>query len=391
MPYRKLLGAALRDHPEGGLRCERLIEAGLTVEAAREARRREWWAKAEIKLRRKTWRGAKKALDKAAKQNRMIPLFAALWHAVEDLLAEDGPTASGRAVVGDYEIDGTTVRAVRLFGVESITAEWRRTPTLHIDATVDMTLLHYRLPHAELVGEVEAAAPHRRVVQYPDRAFGKYALRNERFLFKVWDWAVVYASRHGGDWGVIIPKDAETAIRAAREVPSFIKLHHFGALRGLDELRDVRGLISVGRPMATPGEIERIAGALSGRAVEPITGDWYSAEVVQLRARDGSAASVEADRHSDPLAEAVRASIAEGELLQTIGRARGLNRTAENPVEIVLLTNVPVPGLSIDELRQWEGPSVDDEIFARFGAALESAGDAATVAGLSGASAKFLR
>ena len=134
--------------------------------------------------------------------------------------------------------------------------------------------------------------------------------------------------------------------------------------------------------MASPGEVERIAGALSGRAVEPIAGDWYPAEIVQLRARDGSVATVEADRHPDPLAEAVRASIAEGELLQAVGRPRGLNRAEADPVEVVLLTNVPVPGLPIDELRQWEGPTIDDEIFARFGAALESAGDAAKVAGL---------
>jgi hypothetical protein len=219
-----------------------------------------------------------------------------------------------------------------------------------------------------------------RVVQYPDRAFGKTALQNERFLFKVWDWAVVYASRRGGEWGVILPKEAEIAIRAACEVPNFIKLHHFGALRGLDELRDARGLIVVGRPMAAPGAVEQIAGALSGRAVETVESDWYPAEVVQLRAKDGSPMSVEADRHPDQLAEAVRASIAEGELIQAIGRARGLNRTAENPVEVVLLTNVPVPGLVIDELRQWEGPSIDDEIFARFGAVVESAGDAATIA-----------
>jgi putative DNA primase/helicase len=379
MPLRRKLVTALRDHPKGALRRDHLIEAGLTVEDAREARPREWWAKAEVKLRRKTWRGAKKALDKAAKQNRMIPLFAALWHAAEDLLTEDGWPASGRAVIGDYEVDGTTVR---LFGVESITAEWRRTPTLHIDATVDMTLLRCRVPHAKLVGEIEAAAPHMRVVQYPDRAFGKLALRNERFLFKVWDWCVAYASTRGGDWGVVVPKEAEITIRAAREVPDFIKLHHFGALRGLDELKGVRGLIAVGRPMAAPGEVERIAGALSGGAVQAVEGDWYPAEVVQIRARDGSVASVEADRHPDPLAEAVRASIAEGELLQSIGRARGLNRTAENPVEVVLLTNVPVLGVTPDELRQWEGPIIDEEIFARLGAALESAGDAAKAAGL---------
>jgi len=122
---------------------------------------------------------------------------------------------------------------------------------------------------------------------------------------------------------------------------------------------------------------------MSGRAVEAVAGDWYPGEVLQLHARDGGMVSVEADRHPDPLAEAVRASIAEAELLQAVGRCRGLNRSAEDPVEVVLLGNVPLPGLVVDELRQWEGPTIDDEIFARLGAALESAGDAAKVAGLS--------
>jgi putative DNA primase/helicase len=383
LPHREQMIAVLRDHPDGGLRRDRLIEAGLTIEGAREARRLEWAVKETLKLRGTTsWQNAKRRIGKAAARNRLIGRFAALWHAVEALLAEDGPPASGRVVVGDFPADETIVRAVQLFSAETVAADWRRTPTLHIDATVNMALLRQRVPHAELVGEVEAATPHMRVVQYPDRAFGKMALRNSKLLFEVWDWCVAYAALRGGEWGVVVPKEAETAILAAREVPAFIKLHHFGATRGIDTLRDVRGLIVVGRSLAGPGKVERQAGALSGRAVETVAGDWYPAETVHLRARDGTVATVEADRHPDPLAEAVRWSIAEADLVQNIGRPRGVNRTAENPVEVVLLGNVPVPGLPIDELRQWERPSVDDEIFARFGAALESAGDAATVAGL---------
>jgi putative DNA primase/helicase len=353
----------------------------LTAEAARIAQGLEWLATYRVDIRGLSWKRAKEVLEDAASRNLMVSQFAALWHAVEELLTE-GPPESGRAVFGDHKIEGHVVRSIRQYGVERIAADWSKTPTLHIDATVDMELLRHRVPHAELIGEIEAAAPHVRIVQYPDRAFGKIALRNERLLFRVWDWCIAYAAQRGGDWGIIVPKDAETAIVAAREMPSFIKLHHFGALRGLDELKNVRGLIIVGRPMEGPDGVERIAGALSGRAVEPIAGDWYPAELVQLRAHDGGVASVEADRHPHPMAEAVRRSIAEGEVLQAIGRARGLNRKAENPVEIVLLGNVPVPGVIPDELRQWEGPNVDDEIFARFGAALESAGDAAAVASL---------
>jgi len=84
----------------------------------------------------------------------------------------------------------------------------------------------------------------------------------------------------------------------------------------------------------------------------------------------------------DELAEAVRAAIAEAELLQAIGRVRGVNRTADNPVEVVLLGNVPVPGLVLNSVHPWLAPSVDDEILARHGVEIEGAADAATASGL---------
>ena len=328
-----MLIAALRDHPAGGLRRERLIEAGLTVEAARTARRFEWDAKAKVNLARMSWQDAKRALERQRSAIGMIPRFAALWHAVEDLLIDDGPPASGRAVIGDYEIDGTTVRAVRLFGAEQIAAGWRRTPTLHIDATVDMDAA--ALPRAACRAGRRGRG---RRAAYAGRAVPGQSIRQVRA-------AQPSASCSRSGIGPSPMPRAQAAIgasiaaersRGSRSSPrarcrASFKLHHFGALRGLDELRDVRGLIVVGRPMASPGEVERIAGALSGRAVEAVAGDWYPAEIVQLRARDGSVATVEADRHPDPLAEAVRASIAEGELLQSIGRARGLNRTEADP------------------------------------------------------------
>jgi hypothetical protein len=51
-------------------------------------------------------------------------------------------------------------------------------------------------------------------------------------------------------------------------------------------------------------------------------------------------------------------------------------------VEVILLGNVPVPGLVPDTIEQWRAPSVDDEILARHGAVLEAAAHAAKVAGL---------
>ena len=134
--------------------------------------------------------------------------------------------------------------------------------------------------------------------------------------------------------------------------------------------------------MPRPADVERIAGILTGREVEQCVVGWYPTEVVQLVGRDGTMATVESDRHPDALAEAIRSAICQDELLQAVGRARGVSRTAANPVEVILLGNVPVPGLVPDTVKQWQPAGVDDEILASHGAVLEAAADAAAVAGL---------
>jgi hypothetical protein len=58
-------------------------------------------------------------------------------------------------------------------------------------------------------------------------------------------------------------------------------------------------------------------------------------------------------------------------LMQIIGRGRGANRTAADPLEIVIYGNVPIP-VPLDELRDWSPPSLDDELLAQNGIVLSS-------------------
>ena len=57
-------------------------------------------------------------------------------------------------------------------------------------------------------------------------------------------------------------------------------------------------------------------------------------------------------RHPDPMVEAVRFAICEGELLQAVGRGRGVQRDLDTPLNVLILTNVPIP-VPVDELTSW--------------------------------------
>jgi hypothetical protein len=70
--------------------------------------------------------------------------------------------------------------------------------------------------------------------------------------------------------------------------------------------------------------------------------EWYERVVVTRDTTDGPV-QTETERHPHPIAEAIRWQIREGEVIQAIGMARGANRTAANPVEVLVMTDVVLP------------------------------------------------
>ena len=132
---------------------------------------------------------------------------------------------------------------------------------------------------------------------------------------------------------VIAQKSVAEWLKASG-LPPGMSVEHFNNISGLDGYRDVRLLIAIGRTLPNVIEVEAYAGALTG--LEPIKTEppakgprWFDKTVRGIRLKDGTGYAVEADVHPDPTAEAVRWQICEGELVQAIGRARGVNRTRQ--------------------------------------------------------------
>ena len=112
----------------------------------------------------------------------------------------------------------------------------------------------------------------------------------------------------------------------------------------------LRGIAFLGRTLPNCKDIETLAGALTGQPIAHVSGMWPE-ETATLRTADRSYITVENPRHPDPMAEAIRWNICEGNLLQALGRARAVNRGDKNPVEVILLTNIALP-LTIVPLDQ---------------------------------------
>lgn len=179
---------------------------------------------------------------------------------------------------------------------------------------------------------------------------------------------------------LVIGQKASISALRAMGLPRNVDAIHFNGLSGLDRWRGIRCLIVVGRTLPAPITVEWSAMAINGRI--PVqnpdgTGWWYPLAEKRLRLASGRTLPLMVETHADPIAEAIRWSICEGELIQAVGRGRGVNRTGDTPLEIDLLTDAVLP-LNIKEVVSWQKirPSRRD-LMALEGVVLENAADMA--------------
>jgi putative DNA primase/helicase len=273
-------------------------------------------------------------------------------------------------------------------GIKEITDQFK-VPVFIMDATApDMSILRAFYPMAEIGAniDVEMPAEHVRVKQILEAPTSSNKLLKpasdknredvRRYILQRWietgrGETLVICQMKYQEW--LEPKDADGK-SLPRRLPDSIRVEHFNDITGIDDFRSVRLLLVIGRTAPSPRDIETLAAAISGvqPAKMPNRGTglaWYDREAKGIRTRDGSGVLTMVDKHRDPIAEAIRWQIVEAELIQAIGRARGVNRTAESPLDIYLLFDAEL-GITVDEAPKWSPPSLLIETAASAGVML---------------------
>ena len=144
-------------------------------EMAREACGLEWRRHIDPNLHPGMTSAEIKAAKDAAKANLTISRMTMFWTALEALVSEDGPNASGWVSIGTERDETGSRRVLHLKGRKKIGGGFR-VPTLVIDATLDPDLVRRYFPHAELTADVAAETPHQRVRQVIDASYSKHRL-----------------------------------------------------------------------------------------------------------------------------------------------------------------------------------------------------------------------
>jgi len=332
-----------------------LREAGITAEIAGRAKAIEHQradAIGGIISPQMSLRAMERAISKFP--HRDARLWARVWDMIEKQIDLDRDQLHGFRVLPDGMISVKWATAIRNADA----------PTLVLDATADRQILG-RVFGREIEAwtDIKVKSPHARIVQVSDRAVGKGMIAPnpeydpadelQRKRNRARDLAhIVEIAAAGRDKAAVITYQL-TEAEIAEKLPDNVTTGHFNAIRGLDQWGDVDALVIAGRTQPSEAEVEHMTeGLFYDSPVEIKLAGKYARTMVKVAVGD-QVREMETDAHPDPLVEAVRHQICEAELTQAIGRARAIRRTADDPVEIVLVTCVPV-ARRVDALTTWD-------------------------------------
>lgn len=391
--------AALEATQERGAPRQAMIDAGITAANAAEAVALTWRRKLDAPI----WPGMPKDDRKAAVEmvasNALIMRMARFWRAVEMLVADDGPQNSGWLTLATAETDAGPQRVVRLTGRRDV-APGFQVPTLLMDAILDIRLVRPYWRQAEVTAAIEASIPNTRIRQLSGSDIGRSSLvtddryakrqaelatrdkteiaRRERKALDAYAIVLRELRRHGGRRCLAVAQAAvEEYWKENFTIPTWLDLAHHNGVAGSNKWQNVPGIAVCGRTAPRAISVEIARGALTGEAVEArVDGRWPTVPAT-IHLVDGTTQTVDAECHPDALAEAIRWQVCEGELIQIVGRGRGVRREAHNPLEVLLLTDRPLP-LPV-ELVTWDQlePSPRDLMLASGGVAFDRPGEAA--------------
>lgn len=368
----------------GELRREMLATETITLDDINTAIRLEWRRKPAVKLESGASVAALVAhLKRLRAETNFTAALPAFLSELRRWMESGADVAGAIEPVAELKIgragSGPGVRFARRRDV----ADWAQAkPMLVMDATMPVPLVRELLPRVEVVADIEVTRPawvkhHQLVEALPVSALvevsGDGTVRAKAKLRDVADRVELLArqakgqGRDGCDVLVGSTISVEGALRellaergldvappAGATRRHAVELVHFGNVEGSNAYEGVRHVVVVSWPLPPAGAMERQARALTGGIPQGEVGaGGYPMAPAGLSLRDETGHGVEVPRHTDPLVEAMRWAATEGRMVQLADRGRGVRRSADAPLDIWLLSPLPLPGMPADRLLAW--------------------------------------
>ena len=385
----EMLQGALGEMPDGYVQRQPLIDAGFQRATASEASSCKAAHKLEWARKIKKTAMLRPDADDEARSGAVkkfgffgrLPRRAAMWRALDELIAGD-EDATGRLKLETVDTADGPMRYLRILGAKKIAEKLLDLPIMVADATLPFGIVEHFLPDLVLTLDLEVEAPHQKVMQIAGLPVGKSSLQalepGKRKGNK--EAEVAHKRQRLADTCHILIQHRRGLVVTYKSIEQDFAGNpgtdtgHFNAIEGVDRWKEVDALVTIGRPLPKQEDIQDMAAAVTGMPV-------IAGPTVQEYRPLGPKHLLRCRLYGDPSAEMIRRAVSEAAIEQAVGRARGVNRTAANPVEIfVILGNTVVQGLPIDEVVAFQDIEPDAvDLMAMRGLIPQSPTDAAEI------------
>jgi len=153
----------------------------------------------------------------------------------------------------------------------------------------------------------------------------------------------------------VCSKNVRDAIESeqGQGIPPGLVLAHFGDIRGSNAYEKFGQVVVLGRNQPPSKAMSDIARAIFCRDIELISSgtEYRESKIV---ATNGVERTTRYLVMSDPRAQQIMEIYREKESLQAIDRLRLIHQAQDNPKHVTVISNLPLPGLSVDEFFDWQ-------------------------------------
>ncbi|KGT77152.1 hypothetical protein MA20_21305 [Bradyrhizobium japonicum] len=309
-------------------------------------------------------------IEPVAIANGQVRIRQTFWRTLAELLGGEEPTSARMKLLAGDE------QAIRIVTPARPHPDWLRRPILHLDATLNETVVSTWLPRFELMADirveqgegvlvhqiVDQAVSYGRVVPGAggDKSPEKRSAQenNARRIMRAIEVKAADDRRAGGKTGAIAPKSLEEYMEETWRVwktrPPNLILNHYGNIRGRNNLEDCAREILISRPEPQAGEVERAVRLEFGRHPSASVGaGFYPDRVVALRSRGNAVVAVEQPYHPDQRADALLGQVRDAEVTQAVHRARPVRRGKDRPLILEIVAGVQID-ITVDSTGTFE-------------------------------------
>lgn len=332
--WRGQLARLIAENGEGPIEADP-VELTFTIDDLRAAAKAEWGRKID---------DPDHPEDDLA-QNKTIKRMARIWRELADMLEEGRPRTARLVVFNDAEAG----LSVRVKALKELHKDIARAPRILLDATADRRVTEAALGAVDTWREVQADASHMRIAQDAEQSLSmsmlqadlegkgsdaarKAAPNNRQKLIQLIRKRWAKFGRQAG--AVITYKATAEAIRP--HVPEGVTVMHFGAVRGRNDVESVRWLLIAGRMQPSHYDSITMAETLTGLPVEGVS-EQIEAQRLWRDDRGQWTETTQVRGFTDPMAQACLKAVRDADLMQALGRGRGVNRTEADPLDVLVI------------------------------------------------------